>query len=65
MRTTTRKTTPLGELIAAAFDGAAAFAEGPLEVSRLGTLALLGLLQRGQARPEVRLRREQLRAAGS
>jgi hypothetical protein len=46
MRTTRRKTAPLGELVAAVFDGAARFTEDPLEVSRLGTLTVLRMLRR-------------------
>jgi hypothetical protein len=45
MTMTAQSTAPLGELVAAAFDGAARFSEDPLEVSRLGTLAVLHMLQ--------------------
>jgi len=45
MRTTRRKTAQLGELVAAAFDGAARFSKDPLEVSRLGTLTVLRMLR--------------------
>ncbi len=46
MRTTRRRTAQLGELVAAAFDGAARFSKDPLEVSRLGTLTVLRMLRR-------------------
>jgi hypothetical protein len=46
MRTTADRTAQLGELVAAAFDGAARFSKDPLEVSRLGTLAVMHMLLR-------------------
>jgi hypothetical protein len=53
MRTTRRKTAQLGELVAAAFDGATRFSKDPLEVSRLGTLTVLRMLRRANRRRVV------------
>jgi hypothetical protein len=42
------KTAPLGELVVAAFDGAARYSTDPREVSRLATQALARMLRRGR-----------------
>ena len=48
MRTLTRRTAQLGELVAAAFDGATRFSADPLEVARLATLVVNHVLHRGR-----------------
>ena len=49
MRRTPKRTTPLGELVAAAFDGARLFSTDPAEVARLATQAVEMALRRGHA----------------
>jgi hypothetical protein len=46
MRTLTRRTAQLGELVAAAFDGAKRLSADPREVSRLATLVVNHVLYR-------------------
>ena len=48
MRRFARRTAPLGELVAAAFDGAARLSANPLEVSHLATLIVNHVLVRGR-----------------
>ena len=48
MRSSARRTAPLGELVAAAFDGAARLSADPLEVSRLATLIVNHVLVGGR-----------------
>ena len=48
MKTFTRRTAPLGDLVVAAFDGAARLSADPREVSRLATLVVKHLLVRGR-----------------
>ena len=48
MRTSTRWTAQLGDLVVAAFDGAARLSADPIEVSRLATLAVQHMLARGR-----------------
>jgi hypothetical protein len=47
MRTTTRRTAQLGDLVVAAFDGAARLSADPFVVSRLATLVVNHVLYRG------------------
>lgn len=49
MRRTPKRTTPLGELVAAAFDGARLFSTDPAEVARLATQAVEMAVRRGRA----------------
>jgi hypothetical protein len=46
MRSRPRITAPLGELVAAAFDGASRLSRDPREVSRLAALTVLRMLAR-------------------
>jgi hypothetical protein len=48
MRRFARRTAQLGELVVAAFDGAARLSGDPLEVSRLATLVVNHVLDRGR-----------------
>jgi hypothetical protein len=48
VKTKTRKTAPLGELIAAAFDEAGRHSTDPREVSRLATRAVIQLMRRAR-----------------
>jgi len=49
MRTDTRRTAPLGELVVAAFDAAARYSADPQEVSRLAASVVMDLLRRSDA----------------
>jgi len=48
MKTHSRKTAPLGDLIVAAFDSAARYSRDPREVSRLATQAIDHMLRGAQ-----------------
>jgi hypothetical protein len=51
MRTSASRTAELGDLVVAAFDGAAHVTNDPREVSRLATLVVRHLLRRGRFFP--------------
>ena len=53
MRTRTRKTARLGDLVAAVFDEAARYSANRREISRLATEAAMHLVLRGRVRPVV------------
>jgi len=55
MKTQTRKTVPLGELILAVFDRAAQYSTNPREVSRLATQTVSHMLWRAPRSRHVRL----------
>jgi hypothetical protein len=61
MRTNIHKTTPLGDLVVAAFDEAALYSADPREVSRLATQAVMNMLGRARrtstppSRPTTRI----------
>ena len=48
MKTQVYRTTQFGELVVAAFDGAAGYSTDPLEVSRLATQAVTHILRRAR-----------------
>jgi hypothetical protein len=48
MRTSARRTAQIGDLVVAAFDGAALLSADPLEVSRLAALVVNRVLHRGR-----------------
>lgn len=54
-KTNTHGNVPLGEVVAAAFDGAGAYSDNPREVSLLATLAIAAMLgpraRSGRSRP--------------
>ena len=53
MRKTARRTAQLGELVVAAFDGAARLSSDPREVSRMATLVVRHMLRRGNRRQRL------------
>ena len=65
MNTNVHMTAPLGELITAAFDGAALYSTDPREVSHLATAAVMNLLDRVHGRQSVQELKRALRSRGS